>query len=292
MSKRQSKVKTSMPTRRAKSQMFELLPKSKRSRIIGVRTYKANCLNNKINAYKSLKPGEDNTDFGHILMAELDGYDGPVIIKVSDINLFLKREKMGLSAIEGFPHHAKIICDFTCNDNKTRWMKSLVSPTQLCIGNEPLHFFVMEYIANGDLEKYIRGLTDPQQLRSIIAQIIYCFVELGQKYKIYHGDIHSGNILIDTTDDAFSKHIVNGEEILVKTFGRVPKIIDFGRCGVFNAEPIDAEIVFELNSALWVCLHYIEDTHIKDKLNSITLRPETEFSSVKSFIEEVLDAFA
>jgi serine/threonine protein kinase len=232
--------------------MIELLPKTKNSRIRGVRTYKV---------------------------------EGPVIIKVSAIDLFLKREKMGLSAIEGFPHHAKIICDFTCKDNKSkrRWI-----PTQLCIGDEPLHFFVMEYIANGDLEKYIRGLTDLDHLRSIFMQLIYCFIELGQKYKIYHGDIHSGNILIDTTHEEYSKHIVNGEEVLVKTFGRVPKLIDFGRCGVFNAEP---KLVFELNTVLWVCLHYIKDTHIKDKLTAITLIPETEFSKVNSFVEAVLDAF-
>lgn len=225
-------------------------------------------------------------------MAELDGYDkGPVIIKVSDVDLFLKREKLGLSAIEGFPHHAKIICDFTCNDNKSRWMKKLVSPTQLCIGDEPLHFFVMEYIADGDIEKYIKGLTNKEHLRSIFAQIMYCFVELGQKYKIYHGDIHPGNILIDSTDDEYSTHIVNGDEVRVKTFGRVPKLIDFGRCGIFNTQPMDAAIIFELNFALWVCMHYIQDKHIREKINAITLRPESDFRSVDEFVGLVLDAF-
>lgn len=112
-------------TRRSNRQSIILMPKTHNSRMNSVQTYKANCVKNKLQGYKSLKTGDDNTDFGHVLMGNLDGYTGTVIIKVSDMDIYYKREKTALSAIEGFRYHAKIICDFTCNDDKERWMKNI-----------------------------------------------------------------------------------------------------------------------------------------------------------------------
>lgn len=290
-SKRKLKQKRNpTTTSRRQASEWRLLPKTERSRILGVETYKANCLNRHLTAYKSLKTGEDNTDFGHVLIAALDGYDGPVIIKVCALDFNLKREKIALTTIETFPHHAKVICDFSCDDEQKRWMKALSAPTKLCIGDEPLHFFVMEYIRDGDLETYITRITNTDKLRAIMSQIMYCFIELAQKYNIYHGDIHSGNILIDSTDDEYSMHMVNGQEIKVKTHGKVPKLIDFGRSGMFNSPATDAEIIFELNFVLCVCIHYIQNKNIRDKLNAITLKPESDFS-LNTYIDLVLTAF-
>jgi len=322
-SKRKLKQKRNpTTTSRRHTSEWRLLPKTERSRILSVETYKsrlprravfdkrptnqrgmvfdkANCLNRSLIAYNSLKTGEDNTnsrtsegwsltDFGHVLMASLDGYDGPVIIKVCAIDFNLKREQIALSAIETFPHHAKVICDFSCNDDQKRWLKSISAPTKLCIGNKPLHFFVIEYIHNGDLKTYITQITDDtDKLRSILEQIMYCFIELAQKYNIYHGDIHSGNILIDSTDEEHSIHIINEQERKVKTHGKVPKLIDFGRSGLYNSPATDSEIVFELNVALCVCIHYIQNKNIRDKLNSITLKPESDLS-LNTYIEWVL----
>jgi len=71
---------------------WTLMPKTHGSRLHGVQTYKANCLNNKLQGYKSLKNGDENPDFGHILMGKLDGYEGPVIIKVFDNGFFTIRK--------------------------------------------------------------------------------------------------------------------------------------------------------------------------------------------------------
>jgi len=294
MSKRNPTYKnvSGLFSRRKIKSAIELMPKSATARIHGVQTYKANCLNNKIYGYKSLKTGADNTDFGHVIMGKLEGYNGPIIIKVSDLDIFYNREKMGLSAIEGFNYYAKIICDFTCNDDKERWMKNINKPIKLCVGNQPLNFFIMEYIDDGDLEKNIKKINNNEELCSIFKQIMFCFIELGQKYKIYHGDIHSANILIDRTDDVYSSHIINNEVIKVKTFGKIPKLIDFGRCGKFyNKSPTHEEIIYELMIAVSVCIHYVNNESIKHKINNVLSKQETEFNNVKEFTQMIINCF-
>lgn len=283
--------KTSNTYTRRNTTHIALMPKSRHSRMNEVRTYKANCHNNKLYGYKTLKSGEDNTDFGHVLMGKLDGYDGPIIVKVSDTDVYFKREKYALHSIENFEFHAKIICDFSCNDDKERWMKNINKPVKLCIGKQPLHFFIIEYIRDGELADNIKNITDMNELRALLMQIMYCFIELGQKYKLFHGDIHSANILIDKTETEFTTHIINGQERLVKSYGKMPKLIDFGRSGRFYGEsPTHTELIYELMIAVSVCNHYVNHETVKTRINALLIKQETEFKDMDEFVNAIAES--
>lgn len=148
----------------------------------------------------------------------------------------------------------------------------------------------MEYIHDGDLEKHISSISNTHELCSLLVQIMYCFIELGQKYKIYHGDIHSANILIDKTEEKYSTHVIHGEERKLKTFGKIPKLIDFGRSGKYYGEsPTDVEIIYELMISMSVCIPYINNKSIKQKINSILSKQETEYASIDDFVNKIMD---
>jgi len=170
-------------------------------------------------------------------------------------------------------------------------MENINKPVKLCVRTYPLSFVIMEYIHDGDLSQHISRIHNMQELCSFLTQIMYCFIELGQKYKIHHGDINSGNILIDKTDGEYSMHIVNGEERHVKTFGKIPKIIDFGRSGKYNGEsPSDADIIHDLTIAVDVCKCYIRNESIKNRIKSVLLAEFlTEYKDIDNFVNKIIE---
>ena len=54
-----------------------------------------------------------------------------------------------------------------------------------------------EYIAHGDVSDFLRFPQESHVIKSIILQVACIIMQLASIYKIYHGDINSGNILID-----------------------------------------------------------------------------------------------
>jgi hypothetical protein len=89
-----------MPTKKTKTTLrqnttrklpsFEKLPKTRRSRILSMETYKINCGKNKLYGYKSFKAAEETSmhkdDFVHVILSKLQDYDKPVVVKIYDAN--------------------------------------------------------------------------------------------------------------------------------------------------------------------------------------------------------------
>ena len=82
MSTRRNNKSSGNHTRRRNRSSIVLMPKTHRSRLEGVQTYKANWLGK---------------------------YKGPIIIKVFDNELYYHKEKLALSTIDGFRYHVKTI---------------------------------------------------------------------------------------------------------------------------------------------------------------------------------------
>ena len=69
--------------------------------------------------------------------------------------------------------------------------------------------------------------------KSILFQIIITLVYYQKKYSFTHNDLHSCNIMYIETDDDFIYYNYNSVLYKVPTFGKIYKIIDFGR-SIFN----------------------------------------------------------
>lgn len=71
-----------------------------------------------------------------------------------------------------------------------------------------------------------------------IKQVMYTILELQQKFKFVHGDLHTNNIIVCRTNKPTLKYIVGNFTVVVNTFGYIAKIIDFGNAVIFDNHKI------------------------------------------------------
>jgi len=191
------------------------------ARFHDVETFKISCLANELIGIKTLKNGEENgmndNDFGHILLSKLTKHDTPVVVKIHYANsYFIRKELAGLQKLKNFDNSVEYLCDFTCMDNKNRWKDNIIEPTKFCRGKKDrLHFIVMEYIENGDLVTLFNKNPSNKELCSIFLQVALVIMIIGVKYKMFHGDLNTGNILIATTDKKYITYNILDENKFV-----------------------------------------------------------------------------
>jgi serine/threonine protein kinase len=275
---------------------FEKLPKTNRSRIFSMETYKINCDKNKLYGYKSYKGAEETSmhkdDFVHVVLSKLQDYDKPVVVKVYDANkLQLLLEKKILEKIRDYRNTARLICDFSCNDDKNNYITKITKQIKFCErGTNKLHFFVYEYIANGDISDYLKKTRDLQIIKTLILQTVCVIIELATIYKVCHGDLNSGNILINTTDEKTLEYKIGDEIVVIESNGIIPIIIDFGR-SKFYREPINNhDIWYDIIMVISLINRYVKNYDI----NLVSIENEDPFEldlpSIKDYYFYVRNA--
>jgi len=272
---------------------FHHLKKTTRSRILGMQTYKVNCGKNLMLGFKSIKAAEETSmkpdDFVHVALAKLKDYNNPVVVKIYDENNgYLYREQKILKAINGYRNMPNIICDFTCKDNKIKYFTKIKKHFSFCtkvVGSNAntdlLHFFVYEYIQHGDISEFIvknNGNTDI--IKSVILQLVCVIIELATVYNVFHGDLNSGNILVDKTNEKTLEYKIEDETISIETFGVMPKLIDFGKSN-FYEEPLTYLVWEDIISAIIIIKSYITNKKMEQKLLHISRQDEKKFKSLK-----------
>ena len=79
-----------------------------------------------------------------------------------------------------------------------------------------------DYLLENDLIKI-------EELESAIFQIITILFTYQKVFKFTHNDLHTNNIMYIPTDETHITYIIEGKTYKVPTFGKIYKIIDFGR---------------------------------------------------------------
>ena len=79
-----------------------------------------------------------------------------------------------------------------------------------------------DYLLENDLLKI-------EELESAIFQIITILLTYQKVFKFTHNDLHTNNIMYVPTDETHITYIIEGKTYKVPTFGKIYKIIDFGR---------------------------------------------------------------
>ena len=64
---------------------------------------------------------------------------------------------------------------------------------------------------------------------SIVIQILFSLITFKRAFEMTHNDLHSNNIMYTTTSEPFIYYMLNDVIYKVPTFGKIFKIIDFGR---------------------------------------------------------------
>jgi hypothetical protein len=214
---------------------LSLMKKQRGGRLKNIETFRATCnsADKKLStgwlvAKRSIKtPDEAQYDaFVHLLLSVMNSTD--VVVKLQSANsVFSRKENNILQYLIARKQNNMIgvICQFECNDNLLRWNTEIHSPSQFCIGgNDKLMLTVIEYIPITLLEilNY-----DTKIVRNVIQQISYAIIEMNITNAVSHGDLNSGNILVDKGEPEIKKYNIGGNIFEFQTMGYEPVFIDF-----------------------------------------------------------------
>lgn len=92
--------------------------------------------------------------------------------------------------------------------------------------------FPVQVIALEKYEDTLDSLLDeiePDELTSALMQIIMMLITYQKVYKFTHNDLHTNNVMFVSTDIPYLYYCYNGIHYKVKTFGKLYKMIDYGR---------------------------------------------------------------
>lgn len=110
--------------------------------------------------------------------------------------------------------------------------------TMSSIGEETFNLVIKEFpVQCIALEKceatldalMLRTKLSPSEWESAMFQVIASLMMYGRTFKLTHNDLHTNNIMYVKTDKQHLLYKINGCHYKVPTFGRIFKIIDFGR---------------------------------------------------------------
>lgn len=224
------------------------LPKQKGGRLENVSTFRAYCkekleksdgATSWIKVTKTIKLPESDDLFGHVALAQMEdmGNMTDIVVKVYDNGDFmLEKEKTILTTLNkyGFQNVIRLICTFDCDKEiKIIWYDEIVKKRVLCTstGKYKLSFLVMEYIPNGNIQEFMKNNTmTNNKFKSYVKQACLFLLEIHHRLRIHHGDIHSGNILVDLCEEQkVCSYRISNKRFDIMTHGVMPIFIDFGR---------------------------------------------------------------
>lgn len=248
---------------------FNYLAKQKHSRILDVDTITV-CKSNKLLGINTIKgyeeTGIDADDFVHVIQTIMKDYDEYTIVKIyDDRSISLKREMKAFEKLHSFRNSVRMICNFVCMDEKERWKTRITSPITFCNNKtDKLRFVVMEYIDGGDAGMYLSNNKSYEIVNDFFIQLTMIIANLMYDYKIMHGDLNTGNILLTSTKQKQIEYKINGDIYRVKSHGIIPILCDFGRC--IHCRTIETEYMMDdIMIAIAACSNYIQDKQLKHK---------------------------
>ena len=290
------KNKTHKKNTTRKILVIEKLHKCPRSRITGMESYKINCGKNLLRGYHTIKAAEETSthkdDFVHVVLSELKDYNKPVVVKVYDEhNIHLHIELNILKKVNGFRNTPRLICEFSCDDDKNKYITKIKKQISFCgNGLNKLHFFVYEYIEHGDISDFLNKNQEIDIIKSLILQITCVIIQLAEIYKVYHGDINTGNILVDSLNERTIEYCIDGETFVIESQGIIPKIIDYGRSNFYKGIISKYHIWFDVIMTLGVIYPYIKNAELKQKVFDISTKIDMSLPSLKDYYIYIRDA--
>jgi serine/threonine protein kinase len=291
----QKKIRNVTTNVTRKKNIFERLQKSLQSRISDMESYKISCGKNLLIGYDTIKSSEETSihkdDFVHVILSKLKNYNKPVVVKVYDEdNFHLQIELNILRKVNNFRNTAQLICDFSCNDDKNKYITKIKKQLRFCSdGLNKLHFFVYEYIIYGDVSDFLLKNKEITLVKSVILQITCVIIQLAVIYKIYHGDINTGNILIDKTNEKIIKYEIEDTTFMIESYGIIPKIIDYGRSNFYKGDIPIYEVWFDIILILGVIYPYIQNMELKKKVLEISKIVDLDLPSLTDYYMYIVE---
>jgi hypothetical protein len=97
------------------------------------------------------------------------------------------------------------------------------------INDFPMQMICLEKCKGTIDELFEKDTFDNKEGASAMMQIVMTLITYQKAFQFTHNDLHTNNIMYIETDQEYLYYIYNGKYYKVPTYGRIYKIIDFGR---------------------------------------------------------------
>jgi len=101
--------------------------------------------------------------------------------------------------------------------------------TYAYINQFPVQMICMEKCDGTLDELFVKGKINAQEGASVLFQIIATLISYQKMFHFTHNDLHTNNIMYINTDIEFLYYKIQGLVYRVPTYGKIYKLIDFGR---------------------------------------------------------------
>ena len=185
-------------------------------------------------------PGkQDKLNIGEECTIEFDSLDDDVpaskekAVETEIVECNISEEKMSLKS-----KSSSISSNSSNSESDNGEEESLGSNVSSDVPYEPndAHVTIKKYpvqiIAIESCKQTLDSLLDtiqPNELTSCLFQVIMTLIAYQKVYQFTHNDLHTNNIMYITTEEEYLYYFVDDTAYQVPTFGKIFKIIDFGR---------------------------------------------------------------
>jgi len=97
------------------------------------------------------------------------------------------------------------------------------------INKFPVHAIALEQCENTLDSLMMNEELNPHEWDSIIIQLLMSLITFQEKFNLTHNDLHTNNVMYNKTHLEYLYYKLDGKYYKVPTYGRIFKIIDFGR---------------------------------------------------------------
>lgn len=249
------------------------MPKHGGGRLHDVQTFRASCdAGSKdsatawITATKTLKSPDEvaYNSFAHVMEGLLA--NEPVVIKLQTIGRLSNREATVAAYFRANPRRNIVvpICQFQCPHDLVKWQKPLpvrAGSRRLCDGkkgSDPmLSVLVLEYLPHNLIDYLVsQPVSDPVRV-SILKQLGFTLIQLHLVDRMSHGDIGSGNMMLDVGEPRRNDYVIRGKTWSVDTHGVEPILIDFQLSTAFTGRASRDVLVDEIALAYDLLLRWV-----------------------------------
>jgi len=142
----------------------------------------------------------------------------------------------------------------------------------------------MPYIEGGDISDFLKN-ADKNQTKSIFLLSAFAIVEMAKKYGVSHGDINSGNLLVQKVKRDTKTFKIGNEHFTIDNHGIHPLFIDFGRGIIRKIGSLTTEdIVDDILTLFDIMKLYISDVQTKEeytsKISEMTDNPKIRIGQI------------
>ena len=196
----------------------------------------------------------------------------------------IKDNESGIKG-EDDPYHSNDSSDCSdysdpyCNDDYIAKIKDI--PVQLLF-IEKLEGTLEDYLLDSDFKEEV--------LLSCIFQISFALHYLQKIYQFTHNDLHINNIMYSTTDTEYIYYKINNKYFKVPTYGKIFKIIDFGRSILTFKNKVYMNDVFSRNGEAGGQYHYPHSVNFYKETQNEIINPNYNFDLCRlsmTIIEEL-----